>query len=330
MKKVLATFLAIIMLFLSFSILAFAYEEPFSIENYTIFDLEDMTTAEKLKLINNFNEKYNPYGIMDKQVVEAEKNVKTGVEITPYWKSEDPTKGDQEPNEDAAATHELMTLEALTLLIEKGTFITEDTTQALFIALLFSAASALPDHEFDTYITLWAGHYYHYKYGWNYALQIDNTARTNMSYYYGRAKYYFEKSPEIFSDDFLEAIKLTGCALHYVQDVSEPHHSTCKIASNHSEFEAYVGKAMDEGKIQVAPYWDSSLYNKVLTKPDDISWLVQYTAEKSAPYISYASDDDYKEGYWKSVGKSCVEYGINSSAVMMKILFDQSGVAVKI
>ncbi|MGN0554934.1 MAG: hypothetical protein ACI4LI_03445, partial [Candidatus Fimenecus sp.] len=62
-KKGLSVSLAVVFTVLCFfSVPVFAAEPVFDIRDYTIEDLQTMSTAEKQELLANFIDTYNPYG----------------------------------------------------------------------------------------------------------------------------------------------------------------------------------------------------------------------------------------------------------------------------
>lgn len=78
--------------------------------------------------------------------------------VSPYWTSGDPTSSDYEVSD--MEMHELMTMDAITLLCETGYFITRNATEALVITLYIASASALPDREITGMGLIYAGHFY--------------------------------------------------------------------------------------------------------------------------------------------------------------------------
>lgn len=123
LKKGLSIFLATTLMILCFfSVPAFAAEPAFDISDYTFEDLESMTTAEKKELMEKFIETYNPYGLRD--LMEQEDSASYGFGVQPLWKS---------GGDDSMATHELITLEALSEFIKDYGFY--DTVITLMLVL---------------------------------------------------------------------------------------------------------------------------------------------------------------------------------------------------
>ncbi len=111
----------------------------FDINQYTIYDLIDMSTEERKNLLDNFIETYNPYGIKD--IMESINMEEMTSDAEPQWSSgRNPTGTEQ-----TLATHQLVTIEAFARFIEKYGFHQEVTaTEILVIALYLGAASGFP------------------------------------------------------------------------------------------------------------------------------------------------------------------------------------------
>lgn len=150
-RRILSAFLAILFIALySLSVPAFAAEPVFDIQDYTIIDLQEMSISEKKELLANYISTYNPYGIQE-LMEEAERNTNGAeTEISPLWSSD----SDRIEAGQQLATHQLITLEALSVFISDFGFYQTDATTALVVALNLAAASGLSDldeHDIRSY-----------------------------------------------------------------------------------------------------------------------------------------------------------------------------------
>lgn len=113
--------------------------------------------------------------------------------------------------------------------------------------------SAIPDIE-SSMANM--DHFYDPTNGKNAAGTTTNTARDRFVQYYNQAVAQFPTNRA-------ESIKSLGRALHFIQDVNEPHHAANLIAglSYHTEFEAYATANMQYAIDTLENSKDQSLYN---------------------------------------------------------------------
>lgn len=218
-------------------------QSSFDITDYTLEEFLKLDIKEKKIVFDKFVDKYNPYGIKDIQLKLEKEN--STIEINPQWSSGNNYKH----TEQELSTHQLITLEAFSRFIDNHGFYKIDGTQALAITLYLAAASGMPDMD-ERDGGIFRNHFYDPDSGNNYRGDSSFTAKTeaekhiNNAYLKLRTNYFMD----VESDDFIYIIEELGRALHYIQDVCEPHHAANKIAinSNHSAFESYVeGKTED-------------------------------------------------------------------------------------
>lgn len=315
-------------IFLSCSLVGYAFEEEFCIENYSIYDLSSMSKKDKIELLEAFKEEYNPFNINDYTIPTEQLNVgNIETTISPQWTSGNVTSNNYDIGN--AGTHELMTLDAITLLIERGYFITNDDTEALFISLLLAVASALPDRELDGIGFIYAGHFYNPKTEKNWMFSSSNTARTNFKEEFLKARERFNEvnGVNLSLDDYTDAIEYIGRALHYLQDACEPHHSNNEIAgvfpTAHSKFEEYVYEHYDNFNLPLN--WDYLMYSDMRDyNLSNIDRIVHLVAVESSPYIVYVNDKD-DQSYWGYAGSLCKLNTIQNSAAALMIMFDYCG-----
>ena len=323
-KKGISVFLSLTVLLLCLcSVPVFASEPEFDINDYTIGDLDTMTTAEKKELLANFIETYNPYGMQDLLEQEAQENaggVSAEPEIELLWKSD----SDLLEEGQQIATHQLITLEALNVFISDNGFYQTDGTTALIIALNLATASALPDkEEKDNY--LFYGHFYDPDTGENYRGDTSPTAKTRAQTHYDNAIAALNEentpsNPNLLGDEFTDAILDLGRALHYLQDVCEPHHAANKIAgiSTHSAFEAHIENNIDTLMPDVTTVSAGFYTNGTGMTVESITHLA---ATLGKLYIDETTI--LNKPSWGKVGTECLSNAIwHSGRLLYKFFYD--------
>ena len=317
LKRSLSVFLAAVLLLLCvFCVPVFAAEPAFDISDYTIEDLETMTTAEKKKLMEDFIEAYNPYGLRDLMEQEASAHGSFGVQ--PLWKSDsDPST----PVDQEIATHQLVTLEALYAVVRDYGFYNTDGTTVFAIALYLSAASGLPDKkERDTFT--FSGHFYDPDTGKNWLEQTWPTAATRADTHYHIAYTHLKKNVnmDLKSDEFMIVLERLGKCLHYVQDACEPHHASNAIAgpgSSHSEFESYVETNIDS-YLKAVPNVPTELYTQA--QRVTVFGITHSAAMRAKPYFESIADKK-NQSQWNTVGRICISNSVHYSASVIYKLF---------
>lgn len=326
LKRGLSVFLAAALMILCFfSVPVFAAEPEFDISDYTIEDLETMTTAEKKKLMEDFIEAYNPYGLRDLMEQEASASGEFGVQ--PLWKSD----GDDSEIGQQMATHQLITLEALNVFISDYGFYEANGSTALVVALSLASASGLPD-MLETDALTFSGHFYDPDTGKNWTRTTWPTAKTRASSHYDRAKTALNKDttpemPDLLGENFEDALKQLGMSLHYVQDVCEPHHAANKTAgiSTHTEFENHIELHISSLMPSVSTI-SSVFYGRGRTK--NIGDLTHEAAVIGKIYIDQTAEE--YQSQWDEVGKTCLENSIwHSARVIYKFFYETNASFIK-
>lgn len=284
-KTAISLLLSMVLLgFTVFTVPAFA-EDTFDINDYSIEDLQYMTPEEKIKLISDYVNTYNPLGIKDTYNSNAaEYSGMAESDVSPVWKSSN-------DNDDEFATHQLITLQAFLCFINDCGFYETDGTTALAISLTLAAASGLPDKDkSEIGVPAFAGHFYDPDTQENWAGSKSNTAKTNCQRHFTNAftKLQQNTHPDLNGEDFQYILTELGEALHYVQDASQPHHSNNKIAvvSSHTQFETFanenISKYIDDLSHCTAYYYNVAGYN-------DADGVAHEAAVISKPYYQYVS-----------------------------------------
>lgn len=302
MKKTLSFFMAVIMISICFlQIPAVAIEPPFDINNYTLDDFIAMNMGERKKLMDKFIETYNPYGIRDLMAEERASMEYTEPGISPQWESYDGTGLIEK-----TSMHQFLTMEAFSRYVQTDNPFETDGTTALVLVLELAAASGLPDKDEDDWG--FRAHFYDPDTGNNYLFQSNPTAKTKVQEHYDAAykilkKEYF--TDDYLSDEYLKAIEELGRALHFIQDLCEPHHASNKIAgvTNHSQFESYVG-----GRMEMIFETDRPLNRDYYNIALNISAgdLAHKAAQKAKPKYELIKDNEYNYSVayttaWESV-----------------------------
>lgn len=167
-------------------------------------------------------------------------------------------------------------------------------------------ATAVPDANF-TY--LWADHFYDPDTGKSWSQLTNKTARTQIEEFYTKAVQSFSTSRSL-------AFTNLGMALHFVQDVNEPHHAanitTADSNSQHENFEDYAATRIQT----VADNFPSSharYYNFTLShSPGE---LVHQAAVTAKGYAAQANDPSRTN--WASVADTTLANAACYSAALL-------------
>lgn len=210
-------------------------------------------------------------------------------------------------------SHEAITAAAILIMNNDIGFFCEDSASAVAAILTLALASILPD-KYESAIGF-KGHFYHGLYHFNYLGQVFNTALTNVRTHYAAALLAVELG------DKDNAIKEIGKALHYIQDVSEPHYASNIIAGMknnvHGVFEAYVDVRVDDYLEGLNSSYGYKFENTPLTFNYDIAYLKdeKYLVDGAAS-IAYEYRDKVVDiadkSQWDSVGKKTFKMLLSS------------------
>ncbi len=323
MKKIISYFIIFSIVLTNTQLLCFAIVSPedtikeFDINVYTMEDFLDMNSEEKIVLLKKFIETYNPYGMCDYNEVEYMSEISSDADL--QWESGRDITGDEQE----IATHQLLTMEAFARFVEKhGFYENVDSAEILMITLLLAAGSGLPD--IDETDGLFKAHFYDPDTGENIFSETSPTARTKTSSHYNNAYNILSKNfhMDVQSDEFVNVLESLGRALHYLQDLCEPHHASNKIAvlSNHSQFESYVEDNID------------AFLNSI---PSNLCYMHKYVREHSASDIAHYAAciakpyyEEIKWGYnFYDVGLECVSQSVYFSEALIYKLFYECSIA---
>lgn len=232
--------------------------------------------------------------------------------IQPMWQSDyDGNEPDKQCHETLTTSGFLVYLMARNLLFNGG-----EVGYRLEDLSFLSKESAQPDADPESIASFFSGHFYNPTTGLNYALDEENTALTNADFYYDAA------IREYNAGNRTAAIANLGYSLHYIQDVSVPHHAANKIAglSNHSDFERLASQMLLNGEIEFdvegVEHFTVGFYNNCYTFP--ITQLVHEAAVFSKQFIDVATDKE------NIVGQKLVIVATTGASI-----FNTSGVLYK-
>lgn len=220
------------------------------------------------------------------------------------------------------ATHELITLEALSTYLASFILPDADGATALAIALYLAAASVLPDEDETDHA--FAGHFYSPLTGYGTNV-FYKSAKDNVSEHYAIAYQKLRANPhvDLNSNEFALALEYLGRALHYIQDVCEPHHAGNLVAvvSTHLTFETYVNNMIDNllpRDIKV----DNSRY---LNAKGKAAGELAHNAALNGATQTYRVLRSSPATEWDDVATICLRYAIENSALLIYKLFADCG-----
>lgn len=169
----------------------------------------------------------------------------TGNEVVNYSGDAEPIWGSNwRKEEDVIKTHEMMAFVSVCLMFSEKQSWGTDVLYAIGDAGMIAAYSAEPDDwKNEANIPAFVGHFYDPDTGKSYALGSTVTAKTNIKKYYDKAV------KAIKSGDRDKGLKYFGYALHFLQDINQPHHAANIVAKEyndaHGKFETYVDNNLD-------------------------------------------------------------------------------------
>lgn len=202
-----------------------------------------MSSDEQIELLRKYEEEYDPFGLND--VLNSSTSANGGVQ--PLWNSGNTLMGSHEWK-----THEKIAIQALAELetylskYEHGAACLGEGQDPVTFIFDLAIASALPDRVWNGVVKdqAFAGHFYNPETGKNTLGQTIPTAKTNAISEWNAACSFLSNSYLLYGEENKSGIEKLGCALHYIQDVCEPHHSsniTVKLFNNsHGKFEEYA------------------------------------------------------------------------------------------
>ena len=313
--KFLSSFVSVLLILSSVSVVAYAYKEneKFDVSDYTLDDIMSMSSAEYLELLHEFEKTYDPFDTYATEPLITSEffDEMRGGSISPLWTSGDDYDGDN-PEE---GSHELITARACGILLSDRGFWGQNQSGSILIALSLSLASILPDREQNENDYLFAGHFYNPQTNANYLGITSNTAKTNTSNYYNKAKNEYLKNGA--TTLFIEYV---GRMIHYLQDANEPHHAANITGLNiaHGAFENFAYQNFDTYAKKIS----SADYQSALSNSSD-KIVHQYAI--IAYHYKDAVSNYFDQSAWGGVADICTRNAIKSTAELLyKLSVDAS------
>lgn len=216
-------------------------------------------------------------------------------EISPQW-----TSGDASEN---YLTHGFLTEKGLNALKARNSQVSNIITATY--ANKLKASSVLPDIDETNLVFAW--HFYGPN-GKNY-LGSTPTAYTKFRDHYNEAV-------DLYPTNTLGAMEELGRALHYLQDICEPHHAMNRTAidSYHSEFEGYCEINRNAHAISTVSTTKLTTCNNSTLKQ-----IADTAAEYARGYFDYADEDG---GWATAIGPTLTNSQTTTAAVIYKFLND--------
>lgn len=300
LKKLLATTLAVILILSSVSMTAFAFENEneFDIENLTWDDIMTMSNEDFMRLLNQFEREYDPFGTYETNPLTENRSTPTEPEIQPFW-----TSGEEDLSE--TGSHELITARACGILMDDKGFWGENKEGGILIALSLSLASIYPDRDPELGKNqLFAGHFYDPDKDSGKA----NTAKTNTSMFYADAVYYYDHN----LDEFILSV---GKMVHYVQDACEPHHASGMIAglTPHSQFENFANEHLNE-YIDSMRSIDEKFYSDALNMSEER--IVHNAAVEAKKYAKKVNNLIIRKE-WGATALDCTQAAVRNTVMIL-------------
>lgn len=308
MKKLIITIVVITLFINMFSISSNAVvagDDAISLNNsldlsqYTLEDLCNMTSEEYYQLCQDFDRIYDPFG----DYAERHETSNSANEISPLWMSsrDDPATDDYVPG-----THAMITAQAMLILQNDNRLWCDTALEAVVTTLTLSLASEVPDSN----AALFLGHFYNPDSEENYLGTKTPTAKTFAKLHYDNAT--STSSVETALDEI-------GRCLHFVQDISVPHHTALITAVNpsHSAFEAFANSHIEEYMAGV-PNAAGSTYNYVNSL--EIGQVIREYSYYSLSKINYVDEEDEideNNANCIAVARGCTQFAAKLSAAIL-------------
>lgn len=289
------------------------YTNPeLDLSKYTIQQIADMPKDELLALIADFERVYGPFPGYEASPQPVQKEL--GVQ--PLWASGE-FEDDGSLDMDKMATHEAITAQAFVVMSNDVGFFFENAPDMIAALIWLMYYSAKPDD--DEWFMAFEGHFYHGVTHDNYLGSRTDTALTRIQSHYNKAILQAKLG------NGKKALMEIGRALHYIQDVCQPHHAANITAgqnnSAHEEFESYVNQGIEKytDGIESADMCGFEFYEKYnyLTVVDDsIKNLVDGAAMISFIYSDYVNDG-LDKSRWNSAAYVTVKNSVVFSSLLM-------------
>lgn len=213
-------------------------------------------------------------------------------------------------------THSDITAAALSMLIDDKGFWESGINGAL-IAISICVASMLPDKsEDESYEPGNRDHFYVPSTGRG--LLLSNRSAKNAF------TQYFNEAVSDYQNDDEDVLLDLGRALHYVQDVSVPHHTIGYLTIAHSAYEAYCADNVDS-LLSELPGVTNSMYTSINNKSTN-NIIIDMAEESNDYYDSVSSTLDRSE--WNDTAETLMQKSAQISAAVIYKFAMQAGLTL--
>lgn len=166
-----------------------------------------------------------------------------------------------------------------------------------------SDAPDIDENEF-----LYVHHFYHYIFKKNYAL-VGDTAKDKFIQH-------SQLALELFTHDKHEAFEHLGRAIHYLEDINEPHHASnlTAINSNHVKYEKWADKNRSKFKISNGTLYQDYM-NMSFTK--SLNTLAERCSANAYNMKDYATAKKYESwGTYSIILEDYDKWGLSADSTM--------------
>ncbi len=219
--------------------------------------------------------------------------------VSPQW-----TSGDASEN---YLTHGFITEKGLNALKQADSSVSKIITATY--ANKLKASSVLPDIDETNGIFAW--HFY----GPNEKNYLGSTPTA-----YTKFREHYNEAVDLYPTNTLGAMEELGRALHYIQDICEPHHAMNRTAADsyHSEFEKYVENNRENYAISRVT---TTKLNNI--KNSTLKGIADTAAEYARDYFDDADGDAGGLSVWATAGEATLKNSQTTTAgVIYKFLID--------
>ncbi len=212
-------------------------------------------------------------------------------------------------------THQTITAQAVDAFINDKGFYTANSSTSVTHVLALVVFSGAPDSVSDeSYTASNADHFYLPDSGKG-LLYSNRSAADAFEEYYNKAL------EQVQANNMTVAMKHLGRALHYLQDVTVPHHTVSALTVAHANYEAFCHDNIEDYISDISTV-DSSTYNSVVSQ--NYESIIASTARVANLYYDYVNDSG-DTTYWNTVANRQTVIAVKkTAAVLYKFAIDAS------
>lgn len=212
-------------------------------------------------------------------------------------------------------THQTITAQGIEAFMNDKGFFSNDVTLNVVYLLALVVYSGAPDEISDeSYKASNYDHFYLPSTG-------EGLPPWERSASDAFVEYYYKAIDQIQRGNMETAMMHLGRALHYVQDVTVPHHTEYALTAAHYNYEAFCYENIEE-YISDFTTVDTNSYNSILTTA--CSTIVESTARVANLYYNYV-DYSFDTSYWDTVARrQTVAATKRTATILYKFAVDAS------